>query len=376
MGQPATGETGTLTLLRHDSAIAAAGAEDRSHGAENAARGTVLRTLLRFPLFYKILIANVAVMGMLVLGCAVLVQSAGGADEPLLGLLLASGIVVSGLTNAVILRLALQPLKALEHTAARISAGDLAARVPPSELADRQTERLATTFNGMLDAGDAYRRRLRDIAARALNATEEERKRIARELHDGTAQTLAALRVRLRVARSTTDSVERDALLERISEQLREATEEIRHIAQGLRPPALDMLGLGPAIESYARTVGETAGLLVETDIAPVEGLLPPEAELALYRIVQEAVSNVARHSGSHSARLRLDTAGGTVCAVVEDRGSGFDVKREMASSGLGLFGMQERGAYVGGTVEIDSEPGRGTRVRVTIPVVETARYA
>jgi signal transduction histidine kinase len=192
---------------------------------------------------------------------------------------------------------------ALQRTAEQVEAGDLAARVAESELADRDLERLMVTFNTILESGDVYRRRLRDIAARALNATEEERKRIARELHDGTAQTLAALRVRLRVARATEDAEVRSQLLERIGSELGEATEEIRRIAQGLRPPALDMLGLAPAIESFARGIGDTTGLEVVTEIRPVEDLLAPEAELALYRIVQEAlVERIASLSGGAGA--------------------------------------------------------------------------
>src|SRR5690606_32147341 len=122
-------------------------------------------------------------------------------------------------------------------------------------------------FNMMLDSGEAYRTRLRDVAARALNAQEDERRRIAQELHDGIAQTLAALRVRLRVARSF-DGAARQDTLEAISADIGAATEEIRRIAQGLRPPALDMLGLSPAIESYARSIAETSGLTIDTDIA------------------------------------------------------------------------------------------------------------
>jgi two-component system sensor histidine kinase UhpB len=247
--------------------------------------------------------------------------------------------------------------------------------VEVSDLADRDLERLSATFNMMLDSAEAYRTRLRDVAARALSAQEDERRRIAQELHDGIAQTLAALRVRLRVARATQGEA-RAETLERIGADIGAATEEIRRIAQGLRPPALDMLGLSPAIESYARSVAETSGLTIQTDIAATDGMLSPEAELALYRIVQEALSNVARHSQARSARVDLEVRRNAVHVVVSDTGRGFSVEEEMARGGLGLFGMQERGAYLGGTVEIDSTPGQGTRVRVTIPTLETARYA
>jgi two-component system, NarL family, sensor histidine kinase UhpB len=334
------------------------------------------RTFLRVKLFYKILIANALILSAVLLVAGYLTHTSRNGDAMMFMVLFGGGLLASVLGNALILRLALMPLQQLQRTAEQVEAGDLAARVPASDLADPDLERLMTTFNTILESGEVYRRRLRDIAARALNATEEERKRIARELHDGTAQTLAALRVRLRVARAAEDAEVRSQLLERIGAELGEATEEIRRIAQGLRPPALDMLGLAPAIDSFARGIGDTTGLDVVTEITPVEDLLAPEAELALYRIVQEALSNVSRHASAERVTIRLGPVGRSVLACIEDDGSGFAVVDEMSNRGLGLFGMQERAAYVGGTVEIESEPGRGTRIRATIPVLETAPYA
>jgi two-component system, NarL family, sensor histidine kinase UhpB len=338
--------------------------------------GGVLRALLRFPLFYKILVANALIVASVVTVAIVITHANLTADGPKLLALMGAGLVLSVASNALIVRLALSPLERLERTAQQVQSGDLSARVPPSDLADREMERLTATFNTMLESGDQYRQRLRDIASHALRAQEEERRRIARELHDGTAQTLAALRVRLRVARSLEDTGAQAQLLERISADLGEATEELRRIAQGLRPPALDMLGLAPAIESYARGIGETTGLAVQAELLPVEGLLTPEAELALYRIVQEALSNVARHAQAGTVRVRLSRGDRAVTALIEDDGRGFGVTAEMTNGGLGLSGMQERAAYVGGAVDIESEPGRGARVRATIPVMETAPYA
>jgi two-component system, NarL family, sensor histidine kinase UhpB len=345
-----------------------------SRGPQAIGRG--VRALLRFPLFYKVLVANAAIVVAMVAVAAAILHPNLTAEGGKLVALVGAGVVATVASNALILRLALSPLARLERTAEQVQAGDLSARVELSELADAEMERLTTTFNTMLASGDHYRQRLREVAARALNAQEEERKRIARELHDGTAQTLAALRVRLRIARSLEDGEARMQLLERISGELGEAAEELRRIAQGLRPPALDMLGLAPAIESYARRVGETAGVAVALELEPVEGLLSPDAELALYRIVQEALSNVARHSGAGTVRVRLEPGQRSVTARIEDDGRGFGVRAEMTNGGLGLYGMQERAAYIGGSVEIESEPGRGARVRVTIPVMETARYA
>ena len=335
----------------------------------------MIRSLLGFPLFYKILVANAVIVALVTSGSALIAGAAAENENVSFALLLTIGVVLSVISNAIILRLALTPLSQLEATARRVQDGDPAARVEPSDLADPDLERLAATFNTMLDSAETYRARLREVAARALNAQEDERRRIAQELHDGIAQTLTALRVRLRVARVLPDDA-RAAALEEISADIGAATEEIRRIAQGLRPPALDLLGLSPAIESYARSIAETAGLEIDTDIAATDGVLSRDAELALYRIVQEALSNVARHAGARCARVELAVADTAVQVVISDNGHGFAVAEEMARGGLGLFGMQERGAYLGGTVDIESRPGHGTRVRVTIPTAETARYA
>lgn len=342
--------------------------------AEISVGNRVMRSLLRFPLFYKILVANAIIVALVTVGSAWIAGAAAENENVSFALLLGLGLALSVISNAVILRLALSPLSRLEETARQVQEGDLTARVEQLELADRDLDRLAATFNMMLDSAESYRARLRDVAARALSAQEEERRRIAQELHDGIAQTLTALRVRLRVARAL-DGAARSEALEAISGDMGAATEEIRRIARGLRPPALDILGLSPAIESYARSVAETSGLHIDTDIAEVDDMLSPEAELGLYRIVQEALSNVARHSGASSARVRVEATHGTVQAVVSDDGRGFSVEQEITSGGLGLFGMQERGAYMGGTVEIESAPGAGTRVRVSIPRQEGARH-
>ena len=345
--------------------------------------GRLIARLLRVPLFYKILLANAVLVGLVAVAGPVLAMHMVRAWPDLAAAQIVTvvafiGVVVSLVVNAVILRVALSPIWSLERTAARVQAGEQDARAPLSIVADRDLERLVVTFNGMLDSSASYRRRLQEIAARALRAAEEERKRISRELHDGTAQSLAALRIRLRLARAAKTEAQREALLEEISEEIGEATEEVRRMARGLRPPALDMLGLAPAIESHARGLAEATGVTVEIDLAPVSGELTPEAELALYRVVQEALSNVVRHANATRIQIRLRRRAGFIEATVEDNGRGFSVDAVTADSdrGLGLFGMQERAAYVGGSVDIQSRPGEGTRVRVTIPRVERETHA
>jgi two-component system sensor histidine kinase UhpB len=334
-----------------------------------------IRALLRVPLFYKILIANaLIVIAGAIAGTATTAQFVRAAPTrstlELVGLLTAAGVVVSVLVNAVILRLALSPLNLLAETATRVQDGELDARAPYSMLADRDLTHLTWTFNGMLESLALYRKQLREIAARALRAEEEERKRIARELHDETAQTLAALLIRLRLARGAENAEARDAMLDDVRREIAEALEGVRRFARGLRPPALDELGLVPAIESYARMLEEASSIPVSIEAEPVAKLLSPEAELVLYRVVQEALSNAVRHAAAKHITVRIRRSRGNVVAIVEDDGRGFPVEEVLAgpAAGLGLFGMKERTAYMGGRLEIHSEVGKGTRVIAEVP--------
>jgi signal transduction histidine kinase len=335
-----------------------------------------VRALLRVPLYYKILIANaVLVLVGTLFGSRVTATFV--RQEPdrswfeVAGLLALIGVGVTLLVNAIILRVALRPLDDLERTAARVQRGELDRRAPVSPVADRELDRLRATFNAMLDTAAAYRARLRDVAARALGAAEEERKRIARELHDETAQMLAALLIRIRVVRNRRDPEAVEALLDDMREGVSHALEGVRRFARGLRPPALDELGLVPAIEALARSLEEVGGIAVTVHADDPAGQLMPDAELATYRIVQEALSNVVRHAHASRAGVRIAREPGRVVVTVEDDGRGFDPARALSTDGggLGLFGMRERAGYIGGQVEVTSAPGRGTTVTAEIPV-------
>ncbi|HEX7089275.1 MAG TPA: sensor histidine kinase [Longimicrobiales bacterium] len=337
-----------------------------------------LRPLLRVPLFTKILVANsVIVIAAVAAGTALtaeLVRARPSASTlELVGLTALAGVFVSVVVNALILRLALSPLGVLERTAGAVRAGALHERAPVSPLADRGLERLTRTFNAMLDGLEGYRFRLREVAARALRAEEEERKRIARELHDETAQSLSAMLIRLSMLRRVQDPGAREAGMEELRQQLVSTLDGVRRYARGLRPPALDDLGLVPAIEQFARTLAEATGLRVQIDAGRLDGPLTSEVELVVYRIVQEALSNVVRHAGATTVRVMLECRDANLVALVEDDGRGFVVQEVLRGDGegLGLFGMRERASYVGGHVDIESEPGAGTRVRAVIPLAE-----
>ncbi|MDP2956706.1 MAG: PAS domain S-box protein [Longimicrobiales bacterium] len=213
------------------------------------------------------------------------------------------------------------------------------------------------------------RKRIQDFSEGALRSVEEERQRIARELHDDTAQRLATLMLRVRLLSLETDEARRGLGLAELREQILEAAEGVKRIARGLRPPELEEVGLRTALQAHVRGLREGAGFQVEMDMEPVEHLLDLEGKLCLYRIVQESLSNALRHSGSDRARLAIWASDGRVAAVVEDEGRGFETSRASANGGgLGLVGMQERAVMLGGRVLVDSTPGVGTRVRIELP--------
>jgi PAS domain S-box-containing protein len=212
------------------------------------------------------------------------------------------------------------------------------------------------------------RRRLRHFGADVVLAAEEERRRIARELHDDTAQRLAALILRLRFFERAADSGELEALVGEFREELHEVTDGIRRIARGLRPPELEDVGLGAALRSHVRERVPMGKVTLELGDEG-EGLCVDVA-LAAYRIAQEALSNALKHSEARRILLRTGNDRGQFILEVQDDGRGFDPERmEDPGAGLGLVGMEERAGAVGGTVRVASGLNEGTRVRFQVPM-------
>ncbi|MEO5511724.1 MAG: sensor histidine kinase [Longimicrobiales bacterium] len=326
----------------------------------------------RIPLFYRLIIANGAVAVLAILGSAALVANSVRANPHadaarVVWPLILAAIAAAGVVNAFLVALALKPLRNLTTTAEQVRSGVDSARAEPSTFADAEMERVLLTFNAMLDSVSAYRRRLREVAIRAIDAGETERLRVSHELHNGAAQSLAAALVQLKIARASADPV-CAANLEEVSGQMSAAIEEIRSLAHELRPPALDMIGLGAAILAHARNVSETTGVRVEAHVGAVDDVLSPEAELALYRLLQEALLNVVKHGDTRRAIIDVRCEAGAVIGVVTDEGRGFDVSAAAAQGAVGLFGMQERAAYVGGRIRVHSGANEGTTVRIEIP--------
>ncbi|HET7274837.1 MAG TPA: ATP-binding protein [Longimicrobiaceae bacterium] len=331
--------------------------------------------LLGVPLFYKILLAN-AVLVLLVAGVSAtlavsFLDAAGGRSTFGLFVLIAvAGAVATVPIYAVILRFALAPLGVLERTAERVEAGDQDARATLSPLADPEVARLTAVFNRLLDSVAADRMRLQEVAARAFQAQEAERLRLANELQEETAQSLSALLLQLRIVQKTDDAPARNAALTVLREDVAAVTERIRRFARGLHAPALAELGLVPAVEGYSRTLAEETGLQISVSADDLRGALSAEGTIALFRIIQEALSNVVRHASATNVQVELRRAQGLVEVVVRDDGRGFAVAETAEEhQNLGLFGMQERALYAGGSATIESEPGSGTVVRARIPL-------
>jgi two-component system sensor histidine kinase UhpB len=229
-------------------------------------------------------------------------------------------------------------------------------------MADPDFARLADAFNDALERIVLYRRKLGEAAARATRQEEEERDRVAQALHEDTAQRLAALLVRLRLAAAESDALE--GLLEETRDQIATAIEVIRGYAISRRPRVLEELGLEAAVEAYANELSD-AGLNVEVEAEELDR--NPPLELELYRIVREALDNVAMHSAAEHAMVKIARENGRISVSVEDDGRGFDVEEALAGDALGLFEMRERAAAAGATLDVESRPGEGTRVRATI---------
>lgn len=213
-------------------------------------------------------------------------------------------------------------------------------------------------------------KRLRDFGAGALRASEDERARIARDLHDDTAQRLATVLVRLKLLEKDIDDPDTLQRLDDIRQAITDTADGVRRIARGLRPPELEDTGLESALRSHARLLREGRGVDVLLDVEPVDRLLTPDGTLILYRIVQEALNNVVRHAGVPQARVRIRVEEEQIIGLVEDQGTGFFPQHlALQGRGLGLLGMQERAVMLGGDVRVESLPGQGTRVRFRIPV-------
>ena len=301
-----------------------------------------------------------------------------------------------------------RPLGTLTASAERLAAGDLSLPVPlPPEDSghDDETGRLARAFETMrvalaasmdevTQANATLERRvaartaelqrlyaeLKDRDARRaelvkklLSAQEDERRRIARELHDETCQTITALAVGLDTVRRAASPEDASAKLEDARALASRTLDGLHRVIFDLRPSVLDDLGLVSAVRWWVARHLEPLGVTARLEIENLEDRLPPAVEIPVFRAVQEALTNVLRHSGAKTVLIQMSRAAGTLSVEIEDDGRGFTPEDVATPSetgqGLGLLGMRERIEILGGTLTLDSSPGAGTHVAFTVPV-------
>jgi signal transduction histidine kinase len=216
----------------------------------------------------------------------------------------------------------------------------------------------------------ASERVARETVRRVVEAQESERRRLALELHDETGQALTSILLGLksiRSARSPDEAVRAEADLRELVVQ---ALQDVRALAVELRPSALDDFGLAPALERLAQTFGDQTG--IDTSIETrLDVRLPPELETTLYRVVQEALTNVVKHAGAEHVSIVVSKRDGTVVATIDDDGRGFE-ESDVRDEALGLLGMRERLTLVGGSLTIESSPGSGTTIAAQAPLPAT----
>jgi PAS domain S-box-containing protein len=217
---------------------------------------------------------------------------------------------------------------------------------------------------------------LQRLSVELMSAQEAERKRISRELHDELGQALTAMRINLAALENELLPALAPASGEKLTETGRAVDEMLDHVHElslAFRPTMLDELGLVPTLRWYVDRYARRVGIEVEFEASNLEDRLPPELETALYRVVQEAFTNIARHAQARRVRLHLARRGSRVTASIQDDGVGFDAEQRPSispsGSGAGLVGMRERITLLGGAFSLRAAPGRGTRLSVELPV-------
>ena len=272
------------------------------------------------------------------------------------------------LAHVILVVVALGPVHDLEKLAAKVWGGDYAARFIDSSVADEEVVRVGTMFNTLLDGLAADRTRMRALAEEVVAVGDRERAALARELHDSTAQRMAALLLQISaLARDAKDPEQAQRLAE-LREAAGEMTEEVRLLAASVHPRVLDDLGIIAAVKKLARDTARATDLDVRVQ-APDAIDVPQAIGSVLYRVAQEAVRNAVAHSGARRVDISIERGPDLVSIEVRDDGKGFNVDEAIRRRpGMGLFTMRERVSLVDGTFEIQSGE-RGSVVAAAIPL-------
>ena len=321
----------------------------------------------RRNLLTQVLVANL----LLIIVAVVVTAVVGNPDSNVAGhggllVILGLAVVLTILVNVMMLQRRFRPLERLvdEMERADLSRPGANLQAPEDDRgAPEEVVRLNRAFRRMLERLDAERRR---TSSTALAAQEEERARVARDLHDEVNQSLTALLLRLEAARVKAP-VELAHELAETKALANRAMEELLMLARQLRPTALDDLGLHAALAGHVKELGRRGKVNATFESSGDFSGLPTDVQLVVYRVAQEAMSNAAQHSGAERVDVKLARQGDRVELTVADDGSGFTF--DQAARGLGIAGMRERALLVGGDMQVESRLDSGTRVRLTVPL-------
>ena len=279
----------------------------------------------------------------------------------------------------LLLRASFRPLFSLLQTIREISAGQTQARAA-NQPTDTEIGELAQAFNRMLDRLENTRR---EQAMLILQAQEEERHRVALELHDESSQNLTALLVHTEILQQSLQAFPATSLTSEAREQLRAGLQQLTQLTQGtlesiralalqLRPAILDDLGLLAALRWLAEDCRDRLHILVNLRLEPPPGrIYPPLYEITLFRVAQESLTNVARHARATSVTIELSQDTACICLRIRDDGQGYEIAERRA--GLGIGGMQERLSLLNGSLRLYSEPGQGTTVTAELPLPDAS---
>lgn len=313
----------------------------------------------RLPLLWRVFAINAALLAVATLLLAVTPVTIHAPIALVEAVVLVAGLLAMLAANLLLLRPTFAPLERLVR---RMRTVDLLR--PGQRLVEEgglEVAELVRGFNEMLERLEAERR---ESSRRALAAQEAERARVAAELHDEVGQVLTGVLLQLdSLPLGASAAVE----IDETKQAVRLALEEVRRIAQELRPAMLDHLGLPSALTELAARFEEHTGLPVERRLASSLPRLSPDGELAVYRVAQESLTNVARHARASRVELALEPGAGSVVLRVRDDGRGF----EHPPDGGGLRGMRERAVLVGGALAVKAGPTGGVEVRLEVPAEE-----
>ena len=337
----------------------------------------IRQSLKRTPILYRIAIGNGFVIAIGAIGGTYITRLLAdqAVDWWLILLFLGIGTILSVTINFWIIKSALRPLNELSTSVDRVQKDY--SQIDPQFLqpTDPEIYQLASTLDSLIRQLNERNQELQALSEHAINALEEERRRIALTLHDDTGQALSMLIINLeRLENQIPDGeTEIKDKLEATRQLVQQSLANLRIIVYGLRPTILDDLGFVPAIRWYARTNLEEAGIMIELHTNGEVEPLPPQLKLTLFRIAQEAINNIVKHSRAKQVEIKLSQCEKNIQLEVQDDGEGFDLTKvhqeALRLQHLGLLGIQERAELAGGEVQLRSEPGSGTRILVKVPL-------